>query len=384
MNKFRTKVGILVSCICILCYLSFAPVIADIALDFPDTDISLIQMIITLPSLMFVVISPLSGELSRHFRKKSLIMSGLIIYLLGGIFPYFFHNSIWQLLAGSVAAGCGSGFVMPMVNAEICDNFDMQERGTLMGLNSAFVAIGTLSFTFVNGQLVKFGWTTCYLIYLLLIPVIVTVQVCLPKEESPKNLPKEKTGTLQINPYIAFLFILGFIYFAMQNAFNTNVSLLIGEKNLGGAQEASLATMVNTAGGILSGVLFGIIVRKLGDQIETCALGLAGIGFLLVFVLPKLLPILAGGALVGFGFSTFNSAGTFLLSKYLKPENNAFTVSVYLAFINVGASLSPFIVNYTAGLMGQGSACKYLLCGIVIVVLTAVSFCVNRRRCPLP
>ena len=131
-----------------------------------------------------------------------------------------------------------------------------------------------------------------------------------------------------------------------------------------------MATLLNTLGGIVGGAVFGIIVKKLQDQVQTAALILAGVGFLLAFLVRSFVPVLVGGALVGIAFAFYNATGTYLLSKYLKPENNAFTVSVYMAVVNVGAALSPVVVNTLAA--GQGTASRYLLCGILCAVAALV------------
>ncbi len=69
-SKNTARIGILVACTSSLSYMAFSPVIASIAEAFPETDVSLIQMIMTLPSLLFIVFSPLAGKLAQFVRKK--------------------------------------------------------------------------------------------------------------------------------------------------------------------------------------------------------------------------------------------------------------------------------------------------------------------------
>lgn len=380
-SKLKVKVGILVTSTCSLCYMAFSPIIASMAAAFPDTDVSLVQMVMTLPSFLFIIFSPLAGKLAQKIRKKTLVLVGVAFYLIGGMFPFFFHNSIWLVLAGSVVIGCGSGLLMPVINAIICDNFELEERAQLMGLNATFVAIGAMLFIFVGGQLVSlFDWTYCFLAFLLMIPVLIVAWLLLPNEEAAQAEEQQTGSGFQMDPYIAFIFGIGFIYFVLQNAFNTNSSIYIDEICAGGPEAASLATLFNTLGGIIGGTVFGIIVKKLNDQIHTAALAIAGAGFLLAFLVRSLAPVLIGGALVGFAFAFYNASGTYLLSKYLKPENNSFTVSVYLAFVNVGAALSPVVVNNVSRVAGQGTAARYLVCGIVILLCAVGAAAVNLKH----
>lgn len=371
-QKIKAKIGILAACAVSLSYMGFAPIIATIAGAFPDTDISLIQMILTLPNLMFIFFSPLSGTLMLHFRKKNLMLISVLLYIVGGILPFFVHSSVWWLLTGSVLIGSGSGLLMPVINGVICDNFELEERGTLMGLNATCVALGALFFIFVSGALSSKGWHFSYLVFVLLIPILFIVYFCVPKGEVPVPDKEGKRGGLELNPLVIFLFSVGFIYFILQNAFNTNSSLIVEEYGFVGGNIASAVSMGNTIGGMVGGMLFGLLLSKFKDQIETMAVGMAAVGFLAAYFLHSFFPVLAGSAMVGFGFAVFSAAGTFLLSKYLKPENNAFTLAIYSAFINAGAAISPYVVNGISGLFGKTVGVRFLFCGICLVVLTVV------------
>lgn len=379
MNRLKIKIGILVCCTCSLCYMAFSPVIASIAAAFPDTDISLVQMIMTLPNFMFIIFSPLAGKLALKVRKKTLVLTAITLYLVGGVFPWFFHSNIWTILLGSVIIGCGSGLLMPVLNAIICDYFEMEERAQLMGLNATCVAVGAMVFIFTGGQLVAaHDWTWCFLAYLLMIPILAAAYFCLPSEAVRQEEKAASGSGFEMNPYVAFLFAVGFIYFAIQNAFNTNSSLYLEETAIGGTGAASLVTMVNTLGGITGGALFGLAVGKAKDQVGSLALALSAAGFLGSFFLRSMPPFLLCAVLTGLAFAFYNATGTYLLSKYLKPENNAFTVSIYMATINVGASLSPFVVNGTSGVFGKGIALRYLVCGVVLVGCMVASIFANQ------
>ena len=375
-QKTKIKIGVLAAAACAISYMAFSPVIADMAAAFPEADISLVQMVITLPSLMFIVFSPLAGTLMRSIPKKTLVLAALGLYLVGGLFPFFFHGSVYLILAGSVIMGCGSGLLMPVCNAVICDFFPQEERAGLMGLSATATAVGALVFIFVSGRLVAaFGWSFCFLAFLLVLAAAAAVVLCIPASGGAEGAAAEgeKRGGFEMNPFIAALFVLGFVFFAAQNAFNTNSALYLAETGMGDGDTAGLATMCNTAGGILGGMLFGLAAARCRDQISSVSYGLICAGFLLAALSRVLVPVLAGGALVGMGFAFYNAAGTYLMAKYLRPENNSFTVSIYMAVINLGGALSPVLVNSAAGLLGSQVSARYLLCGIVAAVGTVVS-----------
>ena len=162
--------------------------------------------------------------------------------------------------------------------------------------------------------------------------------------------------------------------------FTTNSSAYVAEVVGAGAGVASVVTMANTVGGIVGGAMFKGINMKLKNQIETVTLAIISVGFLLAYFVPTLPSIIIGSLLVGFGYALFNAGGTYLLAQNTRPDTNAFTVSVYLAFINIGAAISPMVVNVFAGLIGEGAAPKFIFAGVVIAATAVYSLVINLNK----
>lgn len=385
MNKTKTKIGILSICGVALSYMALSPVLADIGAEFVRVSETMVQMIITLPNLLFIVSSPISGYLMGYVNKKTIAICSLFCYLVGGLLPFFFNSSIWQLLAGSAIIGIGSGFMMPLLNGFIVQYFEREEQATLMGLNATCTAVGALSFIFIGGQLAKFGWRYSYLVFLGVILIIAVVAFCLPKGEPQKAVLSEKDSTVhssqfEMNPYIFGLFLIGILYFLTQNAFNTNSSAFVAGVLGKGAAVASVITMANTLGGIAGGATFKGLVMKFRNHIETFVLFTVAIGFLIPFFIPHFIALLAGSILVGYGYAVFNAGGTYLLAQNTRPDSNAFTVSVYLALINLGGALSPVVVNFFCSLIGDGVTIKFIFAGIAILAIGIYSLALNMKK----
>lgn len=381
MNTTKTKIGILSLCAVGLSYMALSPIIASISAAFPEANVTLAQLVLTLPSFLFIVCSPLSGIAMSYLNKKVIAIFSLACYLIGGLFPFFIYSNIYWLLAGSAIIGVGTGFLMPLINGFIVQYFDKNERAMLMGLNATFTALGALLFIFVAGQLARFGWRYSYLVFTLVALIIVIAMICLPKGAPEKGNETEKGGSaFEMNPYIFGLFIIGIIYFIMQNSFNTNSSAYVAEILGAGATVASLVTMVNTVGGIIGGMTFKSVVGRFGKQVETVTLVVVAIGFFLAYFAKSLSLIAIGSFFIGYGFAVMNAAGSYLLSLNTRPETNAFTVSIYLALINLGASLSPIVVNALGGIIGESIAIKFMFVGIVILLTGIGSFAINKKR----
>ncbi|WP_405376522.1 MFS transporter [Pseudobutyrivibrio sp.] len=383
MNKLKIKIGIMSLCSVALSYMALSPIIASIGADFTGVDETLVQMVFTLPSLLFIIGSPLSGIAMSYINKKTIALFSLSCYLVGGLFPFFFNSSIWLLLVGSLIIGVGTGFLMPLINGFIVQYFDKNDRAPLMGMNAIFTALGALTFIFIGGQLSRFGWRYTYLAFSLVIVIIALVITCLPTGEPQKAEVSEKNGktsAFEMNSYIFGLFAIGFIYFVVQNAFNTNSSAYAINVLGKDAAMASLVTMINTIGGIIGGMSFSRIAYRAKSQIETITLAVIAVGFFITFFIPSTVAFFAGSFLIGYGFAIFNAAGSYLLSYNTRPETNAFTVSVYLALVNFGAAISPIVVNACTGFMGEEIQNKFLFVGIVITIIGVGSYLLNAKK----
>ena len=94
----KQKLGILLSSFVIMSYLGISPVLADIASAFPAVSVTRVQMLITLPSLMTLVLSLVAGHLTRYIYKRHLILFALGCYLVGGLLPLGYHGIFAPLL----------------------------------------------------------------------------------------------------------------------------------------------------------------------------------------------------------------------------------------------------------------------------------------------
>ena len=131
-EKMKAKVGLLLSAMAMMSFLAPAAVMAAMVQQFPDTNVSLIQMIITIPSLISIPLGLVAARLAKTFYKKALIVFGTCCYLVGGILPYFLHGSVEMILGCSCIIGVGMGIAMTAITALICEFFQGEERGGML------------------------------------------------------------------------------------------------------------------------------------------------------------------------------------------------------------------------------------------------------------
>ena len=82
----KKKIAILsISLLLIMSGAAIAPALGNISDTFSGSSGLLIKMILTISSLMIVPSSIISGKLVEKVKKKSLLIAGISIYLVGGL-----------------------------------------------------------------------------------------------------------------------------------------------------------------------------------------------------------------------------------------------------------------------------------------------------------
>lgn len=363
----KKKVGILMISFVMMSYMGISPVLASIAEEFPNVNQSLIQMIITLPNLLTLVTTLIAGKLVTVVYKRTLTLVAVGLYIIGGLMPIFYNNSVYFLLCCTAIMGLGGGLISTTIAGLICDYFEGDERNMLMGVQGACIALGAMIFIMLGGILSSFGWRRVYLAYLLLIPVFIGIYICLPQGKLER--PEEGKTRSKMPPYVFFMCTIGFLFYILQNVFNTNISLFMMETRMGTDQTSSVATMFSTLAGIAGGVTVSANIKRLGKYVVAAAMALTAVGMLAVYMAGSLPIVILGGVLVGYSFSTFAPACTCFISDKVDLTQRSMAIALMNASTNLGSAISPVVVNAVTGVFAPTVRARFLMSAIVLTVV---------------
>ena len=121
LNKTGLKAAILTMSFLQMATNAISAILADIALEFPETSTVAVQYLMTFPNLLVVVMSIVTARLSVRVPKKLLAMVGLCASLSAGIGSFLFHGSIALLYFWAGVLGIGIGLVVPVAASLIAD-----------------------------------------------------------------------------------------------------------------------------------------------------------------------------------------------------------------------------------------------------------------------
>ncbi|WP_282742645.1 MFS transporter [Olsenella uli] len=367
----RYIVGIYAAAMCIMGMLVPVPILANIARSFPDANIATVQMCIgIIPLCMALSAMFLSSVLASRVLKRHTALACHILIMVAGLSVVAFHDSLAQVLCASVFVGIGIGGIQNGTDALIADYFEGEQRGSIMGVYSTFVALGGILWTALSGILGHDQWYMAYAAYAAELPFIIVEFVCLPKghlEPKPKggNVLKSMPREVALITFISFVFVLCF------QLFSTNVSLIVADRGFGGTAESATASTVMTVAGIFAGLLVGPLFRRFKNRSMPLAWCVAIVGLLAALLAPSLAALCAAGFVISLGKETYVPLQGNFAAGNSSNEGRAFNLAIGMAGTNFGMALSPLFFEVATAPFGAQIPQKFVLGIVIIAVLVA-------------
>ncbi|MFD1929535.1 MFS transporter [Sporosarcina siberiensis] len=350
---------------------AISPALALIAKAFPEASPTMIKLILTAPSIMIIPFSFLSSYLTSKLTKRTIILIGLVIYLIGGIGPQFVPT-IELLLLFRLILGAGVGLVMPLSMSLINDYYIGRERTKMMGYNSAFSNLGGILTMLLAGWLATFGWRVPFNVYFLGLFIFILVFFFLPKGELQKPKKNEKKSRLPLAVF-GFALAMGGIMLAYYSI-ATNIAIYLEQSELGGTALAGTVISFTTVGGMITSLLLVQIELTLKNYAIPIMLSGMGIAFLLLTFTHSVPIVMLSVCLIGFGQG---SLFPILVLKALDsvPFHQADqAIAVTSSFTFLGQFLSPIVLDGIGKLANQDSIrFQYGTLSVTILIIVAIS-----------
>lgn len=148
--------------------------------DSLNVDASSSIWMVTIYTLAYAVIMPISGKLSDRYGKKKLFLFSIIIFGIGsalcGVSDY--AGGYKLLLIARVIQAIGGGGIMPIATAFIGQSFPKAKRGAALGLVGATYGIATTVGPSIGSAIIQsFGSDSWGLLFFINVPVCIIVVI---------------------------------------------------------------------------------------------------------------------------------------------------------------------------------------------------------------
>lgn len=230
---------------------AISPALGLIEDAFPQSSTTTVKLILTIPAIMIVPFSFLASYLMKFIQKRTIIMIGLLIYLIGGLGPQLV-STMEMIMVFRLILGIGVGLVMPMSMTLINDYFTGEARTKMMGYQSAFSNFGGIVTMTIAGWLAAFGWKIPFNVYFLGLIILIMTFFYVPKNEVVTKEDAKVKSKLPLKTYGYALAMGGvmLIYYTIA----TNIALYLKESSIGGAQLAGIIGSCATVGGMITSI----------------------------------------------------------------------------------------------------------------------------------
>lgn len=368
MNKMLKPTIISISMATVMAGAAISPALGLIAQAFSDASPTMIKLILTAPSIMIIPFSFLSSYLTSKLTKRTIILIGLLIYLIGGIGPQLVSN-IELLLALRLLLGAGVGLVMPLSMSLINDYFEGKERTKMMGYNSAFSNFGGIVTMLLAGWLATFGWRVPFNVYFLGLVIFILIFFFLPKGEVQQPQQHQSKSKLPRSAY-GYALAMGGIMLAYY-AIATNIALYLEQNQLGGAALAGTVVSFSTVGGMITSLFLSQIELVLKKFIIPVMLFGMGIAFLTLTFTNSVFLVIVSVCLVGFGQGSLFPVIVLKALDSVPAHQSDRAVALTSSFTFLGQFLSPIVLD-GIGKIVNNSAIRFQYGTLAFTILIVV------------
>lgn len=342
-----------------------APALDVIQTYFSDANQTLVQMIISIPALFIALTNFIFPKLCKIFRAKTLVLAGLILYVVGGCAAGVFSN-IYLVLVFRALVGVGVGIIMPMSTGLLSFYYTRDKQDRLMGYSSAMNQMGGVIATLISGMLASISWRASFLVYLMGLISIVLVLLYLPNEKISGNDQKKETGVFAKNyMFIIAMFLLMFTFFVYPSVF----AIETAKK---GVIPQHLIAIIMASMDLIAffgGLSFVHVKKTMGNATKFAAPLCFLIGYLCLLVFDGIGGVVAGSWFIGFA----NGLGIpFLISTASQRAGKAAATTV-MPLLSIAMYLAQFTTPMILSALGTFLPAPYAVAAGAAALLTVWS-----------
>ena len=379
LNSFA-KFSLLSISILLMSHLAISPVIPNLYNFYhesnPNIGLASVESLATIPAMMITVFVLLSNGVIKFIGKKNTVLLGLLLIFIFGIVPAFTTN-FKVVLISRLFLGAGIGLFNSLSISMISDFFDENHRGTMIGLRTAFLNIGKALTTFISGYLLIYGIQYTFLVYALALPIFIIFLLFVPNAENVNN----KKASIKFHKETIILTLLTFLVGISYMGATIKIPTLLAEKYHYQPDVARNLLTILALSGILSGVIFGILVKKFKNLTLPIMLSFMTIGSVLFALTNNIVIFYIAAIFIGISFVGTMSFNFFCISNKLENKFINFATSVILIGGNIGVILTPVVLTkIPEALYLEKYTTPFFITTTLMLISTLVSYTVLKNK----
>jgi MFS family permease len=337
----------------------------------------LIQMIASVPAL-FLGLAPILiyATLVRVAKKKTLLCTGAVLFLIGGLGPAWVHQNIYVILVFRAILGLAIGALTPM-GIDLCiDFFEGREQHTMIGYTSVFIGISAVLFQTLGGFLSQINWAYTFYCYVPSAIFFLISIIFLPEPERRiaefvDGVPKVKEKLPGANIIYAFVAFVAGMLFSV--CITNSAYVLVGDHIAG---PAKIGIMFNALciSAVILGLIFGRLFNVFKFKLLWITIILGGVGLFLCGTTYSVAVFTTGLFLIGMLLGSF-MACMYVKSTSLAPVSlSSLAIGLTCSGFNIGQFVQPIIF----GVFSAPGRQPFMIGAVLSIVLAFVIILLNK------
>ena len=362
----RTTAAIYIACTFLSTSYITITSMAYILNSYSDIPASTVNLLLTLPSLIGLVVSFVTGPIAMKVDKKTLtIISYAFMVVCVVIYALVGDTNFNLLLVAAVFCGLSQGSTGTLQNAIIAERIRPENRANVMAMVNALTYGGTIFYNIVGGKIAAANgganWNHAYFLGFILIPTTILFAILLPKKhdeaaqesqpaggEAQAQGPAEslgQSGTGMVYPVVLCLLYgvsMAFQYCTGLNMSNYFVNLL----QLGDAALAGIVMSAGTLGVFVSGLLYKFYSKPLKNWVPVVGMFGYAVGSLLIAFIPNTAVFIVAQFIMGASTGCMTPYFVATISIRTPPKWVPVAMSLFMGFMNGFMFIAQYILDF--------------------------------------
>ncbi len=370
-NAKKARILITIVCISLIQGLQYcvSPVLGEIQTMYPKASPTMIQLLVTVPSLPSMVMAVISGWLVVKISKKKLLLAGCFIAGVAGVLP-FLSDSFEMLFFSRAFYGVGLGIALVMNTSVVAEFFEGQERVAAMGIQSAAIGASLILVNAAGGFLGRMGFQYSCLLNVAGFLSMILIFVCLPDTGKVKLSGENK---ITLNRAVVRLSVFMLLETLFVSAYTTNIAMHVSQNLTTDSGVSGTLSGIFSASQLIIGLILGLVVQRTKQYTLPMAMSFLGIGGVLIVLFPGSFVLLGIGSMFcGLSQGIFVPQASVELTSSVPPASVTIATAVFSCMMNFGQLVSPVVLNTSSRLaLGEESTKNAFTVMIAAAVATS-------------
>lgn len=360
---------------------SVSPVLGQIQQHFPKVSVSMIQMLITAPALLSMVVALISGGLVVKISKKKLLVIAGLVAGITGFLPYLADNFVLLFISRTLY-GVALGLACTLNTAVVAEFFEGDARVSAMGIQAASIGGGMVIVSIVGGRLGNMGFKYSYLINIIGFISMIAIAVLLPETGKVRPTNSDK---IKLNKRVFKISLLGALEFLFLITFTTNIAMHISGSLAGDTSVSGLLTGIFSGAQIVMGLILGYVVKVTQKATIPVAMLSFAAGAVLLIIFPSnIIPLMIAAVFCGFSQGMLVPQAMVEVANAVPPAATAMAAACFTCAMCIGQLFSPTILNTISkmvfGDISTINVYKIATVGMVLSAILASTITMNKKN----